>query len=95
MKMTEPEQISGNNLRLHPASGRLRSMHFPSLEVISDIDGYLAWACARIPTINHLVTWDYQGDGVMSKTGEIIQQQRQSRSYIKLISHVAERIPSV
>lgn len=97
LKMTEPELefISGNTLRLHPASGRLRSVHFPSLEVISDIDGYLAWACARIPTINHLVTWVYQGDGVMSKTGEIIQQQRQSRSYIKLTSHASEKIPSV
>lgn len=95
MKMAEPEQSSGNNLRLHPASGRLRSMHFPFLEVISDIDGYLAWACARIPTINHLITWSYQGNGVMSKTGEIIQQQRQSRCYIKLTSHIAEKVSSV
>ncbi|QZN95922.1 4'-phosphopantetheinyl transferase family protein [Symbiopectobacterium purcellii] len=93
-KISDPELSHGDNLRLHPASGRLRSTYFPSLEAISDIDGYLAWACARTPTINHLMTWRYQGNGVMHKTGEIIQQQRQSRSYIKLTSHVTEKVPS-
>lgn len=84
-----------DSLKLHPASGRLRSTHFPALDVISDIDDYLAWACARMPALNQLVTWDYAGNGVMNKTGEIVQQQRQSRSFIKLTSHVAERAVSV
>ncbi|WJV53889.1 hypothetical protein PCO82_22375 [Pectobacteriaceae bacterium CE90] len=86
----EPE-----SLKLHPASGRLRSKHVPEVEVISDIDDYLAWACAHTPTLNQLVLWNYTSACGMRKSGEIIQQQRQSRRYMKLTSHSAEKVTSL
>ncbi|AJC68289.1 MULTISPECIES: 4'-phosphopantetheinyl transferase family protein [Dickeya] len=78
------------SLKLHPASGRLRSRHIPDVEVISDIDDYLAWACAHTPRLDRLVMWNYTSAYGMRKSGEIIQQQRQSRRYIKLSSHATE-----
>ncbi|WP_409309418.1 4'-phosphopantetheinyl transferase family protein [Pectobacterium sp. B1J-3] len=83
------------NLRLHPASGRLRSNEIPAVEVISDIDDYLAWACARVPTLNRLVMWEYTSGGGMRKTGEIVHQQRQSARYMKLTSHTLEKAATV
>ena len=91
-KLAASNQNRTDSLKLYPASGRLRSSQFAALDVISDIDDYLAWACARIPVLNHLTTWVYQGNGVMLKTGEIVQQQRQSRRYIRLTSQVADKV---
>lgn len=95
MKLSVQGHPGSNSLKLHPASGRLRYTPVPALDVISDIDDYLAWACARMPALNQLVTWHYAGNGVMSKTGEIVHQQRQSRSFIKLTSHMAEKVVTV
>ncbi|MFC3393845.1 4'-phosphopantetheinyl transferase family protein [Brenneria rubrifaciens] len=82
------------NLKLHPASGRLRSKGVPAVEVISDIDDYLAWACAHVPTLHRLVLWKYTAESGMKKTGEIVQHQRQSVRYMKLTSHTAEKTTS-
>ncbi|PWC12407.1 hypothetical protein B4923_11230 [Brenneria roseae subsp. americana] len=82
------------NLKLHPASGRLRSNGVPAVEVISDIDDYLAWACAHVPTLNRLVMWEYASESGVKKTGEIVHQQRQSVRYMKLTSHTIEKATS-
>ncbi|MCG8708534.1 hypothetical protein JHU04_001746 [Brenneria sp. 4F2] len=91
MKIPRSNECRAENLRLHPASGRLRSDCLPAVEVMSDIDDYLAWACAHVPTLNRLVMWRYSAEAGMKKTGEIIQQQRQSLRYMKLTSHSAEK----
>ena len=36
-------------LRLHPFSGHLRSSATPDVQVMSDADEYLSWACAGSP----------------------------------------------
>ncbi|MFP1730106.1 4'-phosphopantetheinyl transferase family protein [Lonsdalea quercina] len=79
------------SLKLHPASGRLRVAYLPEVEAMSDIDDYLAWACARTPQLNRLVLWNYTVAGGLSKTSEIIQQQRQSTRFMKLTSRSAEK----
>nr|WP_113867154.1 hypothetical protein [Brenneria salicis]NMN93364.1 phosphopantetheinyl transferase [Brenneria salicis ATCC 15712 = DSM 30166]RBP61669.1 phosphopantetheinyl transferase [Brenneria salicis ATCC 15712 = DSM 30166]RLM30451.1 hypothetical protein BHG07_10815 [Brenneria salicis ATCC 15712 = DSM 30166] len=79
------------SLKLHPASGRLRTNSLSEVEVISDIDDYLAWACAHAPTLNRLVIWNYSSDMGMKKTREIIHQQRQSVRYMRLTSHAVEK----
>lgn len=91
VKMSPKSLWKVNSLKLHPASGRLRSTLFPALEAISDIDDYLAWGCAQIPTLDHLVTWVYAANGTLCKTGEIVQQQRHSQRYIKLISQATKK----
>lgn len=91
LKMAEAGEDPARSLKLHPASGRLHAAHIPSVEVISDIDDYLAWACAHSPTLNRLVLWHYTAESGMSKSGEILQRQRRSQRYIKLTSHAAEK----
>ncbi|MEC5320193.1 hypothetical protein VSX61_14815 [Brenneria populi subsp. brevivirga] len=91
MKIPRSHTCRIENLRLYPASGRLSSNCLPAVEVMSDIDDYLAWACAHVPTLNRLVMWSYSSEAGMKKTGEIIQQQRQSLRYMKLTSHAAEK----
>lgn len=93
MKIPRPNSCRAENLKLHPASGRLSSTALPAVEVMSDIDDYLAWACAHVPTLNRLDIWTYSSDMGMKKTGEIVQQQRQSLRHMKLTSHPAEKSP--
>ncbi|QTF10579.1 hypothetical protein HC231_23625 [Brenneria izadpanahii] len=91
MKIPRSNECRAENLRLHPASGRLRSNCLPAVEVMSDIDDYLAWACAHVPTLNRLIMWTYATDAGMKKAGEIVHRQRQSLRYMKLTSHTAEK----
>lgn len=91
MKIPGVNSHPPNNLKLHPASGRLRSTCTPAVEVMSDVDDYLAWACAHIPTLNRLIMWKYTSAAGMRKSGEILQQQRQSLRYMKLTSHTIEK----
>ncbi|RLM19635.1 hypothetical protein BIY29_16465 [Brenneria alni] len=91
MKIPKSNECRAENLRLHPASGRLRSDCLSAVEVMSDIDDYLAWACAHVPALNRLVMWSYTTKSGMKKTGEIVQQQRQSLRYMKLTNHTAEK----
>ncbi|MCG8157331.1 hypothetical protein JMY81_21380 [Brenneria goodwinii] len=95
MKIPRSNEYRAENLQLHPASGRLRSNCLPAVEVMSDIDDYLAWACAHVPTLNRLIMWTYTTDAGMKKSGEIVHQQRQSLRYMKLTSHTAEKPTSV
>ncbi|AOR63109.1 4'-phosphopantetheinyl transferase family protein [Pectobacterium wasabiae] len=94
VKMPGANSHLPHNLKLHPASGRLRSTYTPAVEVMSDVDDYLAWACAHIPTLNRLVMWKYTSASGMRKSGEILQQQRQSVRYMKLTSHTIEKVTS-
>lgn len=79
-------------LKLHPASGRLRFPPLPAVAVISDVDDYLVWACACTPRLDHLLLWRYVPGEGLRQQGEIVQRQRQSRSYMKLASQTAEMV---
>ncbi|EHD23805.1 MULTISPECIES: 4'-phosphopantetheinyl transferase family protein [Brenneria] len=94
MKIPRSNGCRAESLKLHPASGRLRSDYFPAVEVMSDIDDYLAWACAHVPALNRLVMWTYATGSGMKKTGEIGRQQRPPPRYMKLTSHSAEKAAS-
>lgn len=94
MKLPTPGHQHVDSVKLHPASGRVRSTDFPALDVISDIDDYLAWACARLPALNQLIRWDYTANGGLRKTGEIVQHQPSSPRFIRLVSQVSEKVLS-
>ncbi|MFP9227731.1 4'-phosphopantetheinyl transferase family protein [Pectobacterium cacticida] len=95
MKIPGANAHPSHTLKLHPASGRLHSIGIPTVEVISDVDDYLVWACAHIPTLNQLTMWKYTSATGMNKTGEILQQQRQSVRYMKLTGHHVEKATSI
>ncbi|KAA8998413.1 hypothetical protein FJU30_15515 [Affinibrenneria salicis] len=91
LKIAETCPGPQESLKLHPASGRLRIGSLPAVEVMSDVDDYLAWACAHTPMLNRLVLWNYTANDGLTKTGEILQQHPQSLRYMRLTSHSMEK----
>lgn len=60
-----------DSLRLHPASGRLRSLHFPDIQAISDVDPLIIWSCALSPGSEWLHLWEYDEEKHWTKLQEI------------------------
>jgi len=87
LKLLGQNESSLNTLTLHPASGRLRSSVFPELQVMSDIDGALTWACAHAPTFSNLLCWQYVPSQGFVRTQILSpQQQNDSPHFMKLTS---------
>ncbi|MEX0634544.1 hypothetical protein M8494_32570 [Serratia ureilytica] len=59
-----------STLRLHPFSGHLRSSATPDVQVMSDADEYLSWACAGSPGLDRLLCWRYEERGGLQKDGK-------------------------
>ena len=57
-------------LRLHPFSGHLRSSATPDVQVMSDADEYLSWACAGSPGLDRLLCWRYEERRGLHKDGK-------------------------
>jgi len=49
-------------LQLHPASGRLRSVTFPDIQAISDVEVLIIWSCALSPVNEQLYLWEFNGE---------------------------------
>ena len=76
-----------DTLRLHPASGRLRSSVLPDVQVVSDSDSLFAWACAQSPTLGRMVQWRFQPDSGFSQLPESIAAPHVlSSHFMKLLS---------
>jgi phosphopantetheinyl transferase len=76
-----------DTLRLHPASGRLRSTITQDVQVMSDTDNLIAWGCAHTPTLARLVLWNYHPEQGFTRTQDLsIQQQSSSNRYMKFTS---------
>ncbi|HGM6988590.1 MULTISPECIES: 4'-phosphopantetheinyl transferase superfamily protein [Serratia] len=72
-------------LRLHPFSGHLRSSATPDVQVMSDADEYLSWACAGSPGLDRLLCWRYEERGGLRKDGEISPRSPAASSrFVKL-----------
>ncbi|KAB8312780.1 phosphopantetheinyl transferase [Erwinia endophytica] len=48
-------------LQLHPASGRLRSVKFPDIQAISDVEALIIWSCALSTMSEPLYLWEFDG----------------------------------
>ena len=71
LKLTGPEQGNSDSLRLHPASGRLRSHSFPDIQAISDVEPLLIWSCALSPGSERLHLWEFDEDNNWTRLKEI------------------------
>lgn len=81
-----------STLLLHPFSGHLRSSITPQVQVMSDADEYLSWACAREPVLERLVCWQYETHKGLQKNGEISPRAPASSTrFIKLTSLLLNR----
>ncbi|WP_312240113.1 phosphopantetheinyl transferase [Pantoea sp.] len=48
-------------LRLHPAYGRLRSVHYSDIQAICNTEPTLVWSCALSPATERLRLWEIDG----------------------------------
>lgn len=58
LKLTGENNDCGGSLRLHPASGRLRSHTFPDVQAVCDVEPLLIWSCALSPATSCLRLWE-------------------------------------
>lgn len=56
LKLTDNQEKE--SLRLHPASGRLRSLVLPQIEALSDVEPLIIWSCAHSPGCEKLSLWE-------------------------------------
>ena len=52
-------QDGSSSLRLHPASGRMRSVTWPDIHALCDVEPLLVWSCALSPGTDRLRLWEY------------------------------------
>ncbi|MBD8164945.1 4'-phosphopantetheinyl transferase family protein [Erwinia persicina] len=62
LKLTGEGEDGINSLRLHPASGRLRSVTWPDIQALCDVEPLLVWSCALSPGTDRLRLWEYNHD---------------------------------
>ncbi len=55
-------------------SGHLRSSATPDVQVMSDADEYLSWACAGSPGLDRLLCWRYEERRGLHKDGNLAAQ---------------------
>lgn len=61
LKLTGENNESEDALRLHLASGRLRSQAFPDVQAVCDVEPLLIWSCALSPATSRLRLWEIDG----------------------------------
>lgn len=59
LKMTGEGNGGFDALRLHPASGRLRSSTLADIQAICDVEALMVWSCALSPGTDRLQLWEY------------------------------------
>jgi phosphopantetheinyl transferase len=76
-----------STLHLHPFSGHLRCQIAPKVQVMSDAEEYLCWACAHELGLNRLICWQYDENEGLQKCREISSQNPlPSTHFLKLTS---------
>lgn len=74
LKLSGLSNSEQGSLHLHPFSGHLRSSIAPNVQVMSDAEEYLCWACAHEPGLNRLICWQYDEIQGLQKCREISKQ---------------------
>lgn len=70
LKLTGEGDDGRHSLRLHPASGRLRSTTWPDIQALCDVEPLLVWSCALSPGTDRLRLWEYNGDEGWESLGD-------------------------
>ncbi|MEN5017497.1 4'-phosphopantetheinyl transferase superfamily protein [Erwinia sp. Eh17-17] len=70
LKLTGEGADGMNSLQLHPASGRLRSVSWPDIQALCDVEPLLVWSCALSPGTDRLRLWEYNGDDGWESLGD-------------------------
>jgi len=60
LKMSGEGNSGHETLRLHPASGRLRSSTLTHVQVLCDVESLMVWSCALSSDIDRLRLWEYR-----------------------------------
>lgn len=94
LKLTGERDINAPSLRLHPASGRLRSACVPDIQAICDADAVMVWSCALSPGSERLRLWEYdEREGWASQQDINVLAQNMGPRMLRLVSLPAERAP--
>lgn len=92
LKLTDEGINSVDSLKLHPASGRLRSVAWPDIQALCDVESLLVWSCALSPGNDRLNLWEYNGDNGWASLREInIYAQNMGPCTLRLTSLPAEK----
>ncbi|RWR03368.1 phosphopantetheinyl transferase [[Pantoea] beijingensis] len=92
MKLTG-EIDPGDAVRLHPASGRLRSSTMPDIQAICDVEPLLIWSCALSPASDRLHLWEFDDRYNWHSLGDIeINKPRMGPRALRLTSMPSERL---
>lgn len=78
LKLTGEVESQGDALRLHPASGRLRSLAVPDVQALSDVESLMIWSCALSPESERLHLWEYDGEDGWHLLRKINQNKQES-----------------
>lgn len=92
LKMTGEGNNGYDALRLHPASGRLRSSTLADIQAICDVEALMVWSCALSPGTDRLHLWEYDdNDGWRSLHSINVYSLNMGPRALRLISLPAEK----
>ncbi len=93
LKLTGEGEKGMDSLRLHPASGRLRSASWPDIHALCDVEPLLVWSCALSPGTDRLHLWEYDGEKGWESLRDIhLYAQNLATSTLRLTSLPTEKL---
>jgi len=92
LKLTGNSGDGKDSLRLHPASGRLRSADWPDIHAFCDVEPLLVWSCALSSETDRLTLWEFKGEEGWESLRDInlYAQNREPRT-LRMTSLPAEK----
>lgn len=93
LKLTGEGEKGMDALRLHPASGRLRSASWPDIQALCDVEPLIVWSCALSPGTDRLNLWEYNEEtGWGSLRNVNLFAQNMATSTLRLTSLPMEKL---
>ncbi len=93
LKLTGEGEKGMDSLRLHPASGRLRSASWPDIHALCDVEPLLVWSCALSPGTDRLHLWEYDGEKGWESLRDInLYAQNMATSTLRLTSLPTDKL---
>lgn len=93
MKLTGVKDGRSESLRLHPASGRLRSLEYPDIQAVSDVEPLLIWSCALSPGNERLHLWESDEEKNWTRLQDIqVNKPAMGQRMLRLTSLPAEKV---
>ncbi|KQN53883.1 4'-phosphopantetheinyl transferase superfamily protein [Erwinia sp. E602] len=94
LKLTGEGEKGNDSLRLHPASGRLRSAVSPDIQALCDVESVMVWSCALSPGTDRLRLWEFDGQESWESLQDInVLAQNMGPRMLRLTSLPPEKTP--